>query len=670
MKYIDVAIDNKSEHTDTLYTYGCRDDRVQIGQKVYVPFGLGNKVREAYVFRILDKPEREYKNLKYAEALDEEICLDREIISTCMWMRRRYLCKYIDAVKCFTPAGSRSKRGKERNPYEGAEGEDPGVPELSRQQRAALQPIGDAIGRKLHQRFLLYGVTGSGKTEVYMRATQKCLDEGRQVIMLVPEISLTTQIIQRFIGRFGADTIAVLHSRLSLGERYDEWMRIKTGKVSVVIGARSAVFAPLADIGMVILDEEHEATYKSDMTPKYDAVEVALKRLQEHKGVLLCGSATPGVSTYYRSQMGIYKRLELTERYNQVALPQVEVVDMRKELKDGNKTIISRVLDREMETALKKKQQIILFLNRRGYSTFISCRECGAVLKCPSCGISLTYHKEDGVAVCHYCGYTQEPPTRCPSCNSKYIRYFGTGTEKVEEQVRELFPEAVIQRLDLDSTRRKGSIEAILKRFKKGKIDILVGTQLVAKGLDFRNVGLVGIISADVTLNIPDFRSPERTFQLITQAAGRAGRGDETGRVIIQSYTPDNYAVRFAAQQDYKGFFDAEIQLRSYMGYPPFSDLIQLVFSSKEEEKARAAAELWYEKVRQALGEAEQERIFRPQPAPMNKIKDTYRYCMLLKCPQGKRKLYTETLQQIREREKIKKKEYAVTVDINPYSFV
>lgn len=670
MKYIDVAIDNKSEHTDTLYTYGCRDDRVQIGQKVYVPFGLGNKVRDAYVFRVSDEPEKEYKNLKYAEALDEEVCLGKEIIDTCSWMKRRYLCKYIDAVKCFTPAGSSSKRGKERNPYKGAQGEEAGPPELNSQQKAVLQPISEAIERKLHQRFLLYGVTGSGKTEVYMRAAQKCLDKGRQVIMLVPEISLTTQIIQRFIGRFGAERIAVLHSRLSLGERHDEWMRIKEGQVSIVIGARSAVFAPLADIGMIILDEEHEATYKSDMTPKYDAVEVALKRLQQHRGILLCGSATPGVSTYYRSQQGIYKRLELTERYNQVALPQVEVIDMRRELKDGNKTIVSRALDREMARALEKKQQIILFLNRRGYSTFISCRECGTVLKCPSCGISLTYHKEEERAVCHYCGYEEEPPARCPSCGSRYIRYFGTGTEKVEEQVKELFPEAVIQRLDLDSTRRKGSIESILTRFRKGKIDILVGTQLVAKGLDFRNVGLVGIISADVTLNIPDFRSPERTFQLITQAAGRAGRGDETGRVIIQSYTPDNYAVRFAAQQDYKSFFDAEIQLRSYMGYPPFSDLIQLVFSSKEEDAAKAAADLWHEKITAALGQAEQEQIFRPQPAPMNKIKDTYRYCMLLKCPQGKRKAYTEALGHIKETEKIKKREYAVTVDINPYSFV
>lgn len=670
MKYIDVAIDNKSEHTDTLYTYGCEEDQVRVGQKASVPFGRGDRVREAYVFQVSDQLEQEYQNLKYAESLDEDICLTEEIMETCRWMKTRYLCKYIDAVKCFTPAGSKSKRGKQRNPYQDAEGESGEIPELTAQQAAALKPIKQAIRARQHRRFLLYGVTGSGKTEVYMRAAAKCLEEGRKVIMLVPEISLTKQVIGRFIGRFGAEQIAVLHSRLSLGERYDEWSRIKKGMVNIVIGARSAVFAPFENIGLIILDEEHEATYKSDMTPKYDAVEVALKRLQQHKGVLLCGSATPSIATFYRSKQGIYERLELTKRYNQVALPEVEVADMRDELRAGNKTIISRALYSAMEKALAKKQQIILFLNRRGYSTFISCRECGAVLKCPDCGISLTYHKAGGRVACHYCGYEEEPPETCPDCGSRYIRYFGTGTEKVEEIVSDFFPEAVIERLDLDSTKRKGSIDRVLDRFKKEKIHILIGTQLVAKGLDFRNVGLVGVISADVTLNIPDFRSAERTFQLITQAAGRAGRGDEPGKVVIQSYQPENYAVQMAAKQDYDSFYKEEIQLRKYMEYPPYSDLIQIVFSSKEEERAKAAAEKWHEKIIEALKAEKKGRVFQPQAAPMNKIKDTYRYCMLIKCPQGKRRSYTSALLKIKEADKIKKKEYAVTVDINPYSFV
>ena len=669
MKYIDVAIDNKSDQTDLLYTYGCREDGIKVGQKIQVPFGRGDKLREAYVFEVSSHLKEEYRNLKYAGEPDPDICLTEETIRTCRWMKRRYLCRYIDAVKCFTPSGSKSKRGRQRKPYADLTGETSPSPRLTQEQAAALAEIEKSLKEGVHSRFLLHGVTGSGKTEVYMRAAGRCLELNRQVIMLVPEISLTSQVIERFVGRFGADRVAVLHSRLSLGERYDEWMRIRKGEVQIVIGARSAVFAPFDRIGLIILDEEHEATYKSDMTPKYDTVEVALKRLQEHKGVLLAGSATPGVATYYRCRQGIYRCLELTERYNRVALPEVEVADMREELKAGNKSMISRRLYQLMKESLEKKQQIILFLNRRGYSTFISCRECGTVCRCPGCGISLTYHKEEQRAVCHYCGYEEEPPSVCPECGSKYIRYFGSGTEKVEEAVSSFFPEAQVQRLDLDAARRKGSIDSILNRFRKGKTDILIGTQLVAKGLDFRNVGLVGIISADVTLNIPDFRSPERTFQLITQAAGRAGRGEETGKVIIQSYTPENYAVQLAAEQDYKGFFETEIRMRQYMEYPPFSDLIQVVFSSKEESRAAAGAEKWYEKMTAALGD-EAGRVFPPQAAPVNKIKDTYRHCMLIKCPQGKRAFYTKLLGQIKEEERGKKKTFTATVDINPYSFI
>lgn len=670
MKYIDVVIDNKSEHTDVLYTYGCENDDIRVGQKVYVPFARGNKVREAYVFSVSDEPDKEYKNLKYVDSADEDICLNQEMIDTCKWMKHRYLCKYIDAVKCFTPAGSKSKRGKERNPYKDAEGEPVTVDQLTSEQLHAVGKITAAIDGNRHERFLLHGVTGSGKTEVYMRAAQHCTEQGKSVIMLVPEISLTTQIIDRFIGRFGAERIAVLHSKLSMGERYDEWTRIRNGQVDIVIGARSAVFAPLENLGLILIDEEHETTYKSDMTPKYDTVEVALKRLQVHKGVLVCGSATPSVVTNYRAEQGIYTKLQLTERYNRVALPEVEVVDMRHELKSGNKTMISQTLYDEIGENLKQGKQIILFLNRRGYSTFISCRECGTVLECPHCGISLTYHKENDRARCHYCGHEIIPPKKCPDCGSKYIRYFGVGTEKVEETVKEMFPEAAVERLDLDSVKKKGSIDALLNRFRKGKTDILIGTQLVAKGLDFRNVGLVGIISADVTLHIPDFRSPERTFQLITQAAGRAGRGDDVGRVIIQSYTPENYAVQRAAAQDYSGFYDEEVQLRQMMGYPPYSDLFQLVFASKSESAAKQGAELWYQQITEMLSEDESMNVLRPQPAHMNKIKETYRYCMLIKCPQGRRRSYAETLEIIKEKNKDKKSTYTVTADINPYSFV
>ena len=441
----------------------------------------------------------------------------------------------------------------------------------------------------------------------------------------------------------------------------------------VILGARSAVFLPFQKLGLVIVDEEHETTYKSDYTPKYDTVEVAIKRLKDadNRGILLLGSATPSVVTYSRGKEGIYKIIKLTERYNKVELPHVSVVDMRTELKAGNKSIISRELYTSMKAQLAEKKQVMLFLNRRGYSTFVSCRECGYVAKCPTCGLSLTYHKKGDKVVCHYCGHRQEALTRCPDCGSRYIRYFGSGTEKVEETISQMFPDAVSERLDLDSVKKKGELERKLKAFKSGKTDILIGTQLIAKGLDFKNVGLVGIISADVALNIPDFRSPERTFQLITQAAGRAGRGEEPGKVIIQTYSPEHYAVTFAAAQDYEGFYGTEIQLRKYMSYPPYSDLIQIVFTSDEQQAALAGAEDWYGRLMNAMKPEDRSSVFAPQEAYMSKIKDVYRYSMLIKCLKGKRREYSNIIEYLKEEDRRKRnKKYTAVVDINPYSFV
>lgn len=525
-------------------------------------------------------------------------------------------------------------------------------------------------------RFLLHGVTGSGKTEIYIRAAQQVLEQGRNVIVLVPEIALTGQIIDRFIGRFGSGKVAVLHSKLSLGERYDQWKKVRDGcdgDGQIVIGARSAVFAPLENIGLIVIDEEHETTYKSDHTPKYDTIEVALKRVQDkdNNGILLLGSATPSVVSYQRAQEGIYELLELTERYNKVVLPEVSIVDMREELKRGNRSIISSELCSKMKDTLEAGRQVILFLNRRGYSTFVSCRECGYVARCPGCGLSLTYHKAGGQAVCHYCGYHEPAPNKCPECGSKYIRYFGSGTEKLEEAVSDLFPEYTAERLDLDTVKRKGELTRKLKAFRSGKTQILIGTQIIAKGLDFRNVGLSGIVSADVSLNIPDFRSPERTFQLITQAAGRAGRGDSQGHVVIQTYSPEHYAVAFASQHDYKGFFETEKQLRAYMGYPPYSDLFQIVFTAKREDAAKDGAESWYERIRGRMAREDQEMVFPPQQAYLGKIKDVYRYSMLIKCPQGRRAEYSRIVAAVREEDiEKKKKNYTAIVDINPYSFI
>lgn len=676
MKYANLVIDNKSDQTDQLYTYGVKDD-AKIGSKVYVPFARSRNLREAYVVETDGHSGEELgKRLRYIEKVDDDVSLSEEMIRTALWMKKRYICRLIDAVNCFTPVGEKARRGQRKNPFAEEKGEPSSVKELTLQQAQILQRIGEAAKAKKHMRFLLHGVTGSGKTEIYIRAAQQVLEQGRNVIVLVPEIALTGQIIDRFIGRFGSGKVAVLHSKLSLGERYDQWKKVRDGcdgDGQIVIGARSAVFAPLENIGLIVIDEEHETTYKSDHTPKYDTIEVALKRVQDkdNNGILLLGSATPSVVSYQRAQEGIYELLELTERYNKVVLPEISIVDMREELKRGNRSIISSELCSKMKDTLEAGRQVILFLNRRGYSTFVSCRECGYVARCPGCGLSLTYHKAGGQAVCHYCGYHEPAPNKCPECGSKYIRYFGSGTEKLEEAVSDLFPEYAAERLDLDTVKRKGELTRKLKAFRSGKTQILIGTQIIAKGLDFRNVGLSGIVSADVSLNIPDFRSPERTFQLITQAAGRAGRGDSQGHVVIQTYSPEHYAVAFASQHDYKGFFETEKQLRAYMGYPPYSDLFQIVFTAKREDAAKDGAESWYERIRGRMAREDQEMVFPPQQAYLGKIKDIYRYSMLIKCPQGLRAEYSRIVAAVREEDiEKKKKDYTAIVDINPYSFI
>lgn len=676
MKYANLVIDNKSDQTDQLYTYGVKDD-AKIGSKVYVPFARSRNLREAYVVETDEHSgDGLGKRLRYIEKVDDDVSLSEEMIRTALWMKKRYICRLIDAVNCFTPVGEKARRGQRKNPFAEEKGEPSSVKELTLQQAQILQRTGEAAKAKKHMRFLLHGVTGSGKTEIYIRAAQQVLEQGRNVIVLVPEIALTGQIIDRFIGRFGSGKVAVLHSKLSLGERYDQWKKVRDGcdrDGQIVIGARSAVFAPLENIGLIVIDEEHETTYKSDHTPKYDTIEVALKRVQDkdNNGILLLGSATPSVVSYQRAQEGIYELLELTERYNKVVLPEISIVDMREELKRGNRSIISSELCSKMKDTLEAGRQVILFLNRRGYSTFVSCRECGYVARCPGCGLSLTYHKAGGQAVCHYCGYHEPAPNKCPECGSKYIRYFGSGTEKLEEAVSDLFPEYAAERLDLDTVKRKGELTRKLKAFRSGKTQILIGTQIIAKGLDFRNVGLSGIVSADVSLNIPDFRSPERTFQLITQAAGRAGRGDSQGHVVIQTYSPEHYAVAFASQHDYKGFFETEKQLRAYMGYPPYSDLFQIVFTAKMEDAAKDGAESWYKRIRGRMARGDQEMVFPPQQAYLGKIKDIYRYSMLIKCPQGRRQEYSRIVAAVREEDiEKKKKDYTAIVDINPYSFI
>lgn len=689
MKYADIVIDNRTDSTDHPYTYACGDlDDIRVGSKVFVPFAKSRSLREGYVLAVLEEKDLEGRidakrrsGIRGIDHADADISLTEESVRTAVWMRGRYVCRYIDALRCFTPPGRRRSRRTavpERElPAVIASGdgssneEQEAVRVLTEEQTAVLEQIKEAIDRGAHARFLLHGVTGSGKTEVYIRAVQQTIALGKSAIVLVPEISLTPQIIQRFSAVFGEEKIAVAHSKLTLRQRYDQWQRVRSGEVKIVIGARSAVFAPVRNLGLIVIDEEHESTYKSDFTPKYDTTEVAIKRLadRDNQGVLLLGSATPSVATFSRANEGIYQLLPMHRRYNEVELPEVTVADMRRELRDGNRSMISRQLCEQMQEQLDAGRQIMLLQNRRGYSTFVSCRECGHVAVCPHCGLSLTYHRSSGRLACHYCGYEQDVPSACPECGSKYIRYFGSGTEKVEETVQEMFPSAVTDRIDLDSVSRRGELNRRLRAFGKGDTDILIGTQMIAKGLDFRNVGLVGIISADLALNIPDYRSPERAFQLITQAAGRAGRGDRKGSVVIQTYNPDHYAIVFAAAQDYEGFFREEQEFRRLMKYPPFSDMIQVLFTARESDAAEAGAVSWYERMRQHMEPAERGNVLSPQPAYMGKIRDTYRYSLVIRCPKGKRNEYTQRLRTLKEEDARRRAGYLAVVDINPYSF-
>ena len=467
-------------------------------------------------------------------------------------------------------------------------------PVLMPGQARAVEELTDALETG-GGRFLLHGVTGSGKTEVYIRVVREVLAQGRTAIVLVPEIALTPQMVSWFHARFGADA-AVLHSRLSAGERYDEWRRIRRGEARVVIGARSAVFAPVENLGVIVVDEEHEHTYQSDKRPRYDAREVAWERAQHAGAVLLLGSATPSITTYMRAMPGVRREnrialIELDGRVKNRPLPEVELVDMRAEFQQGNNSVLSGKLAAALQDCLDKGQQAMLLINRRGYSSFVSCRSCGYVVKCPHCDVSMTYHQSEGMLMCHYCGETTEPPRRCPECGSPYIKHFGAGTEKVQEEVLRRFPDAVCLRMDNDTTREKDAHEKILTEFREGRANVLVGTQMIAKGLDFPKETLVGEVAADMSLNLPDYRSVERTFQLITQVAGRAGRADLPGRVIVQTYDPDHYGIQMSAAQDYRAFYNRESTYRRQGLYPPFTDIMRIVFSGKDAEAVQKAAE-------------------------------------------------------------------------------
>ncbi len=567
------------------------------------------------------KSEKQIKLLNYLfenngigiKTLEENTCISKAIMKT---LEKNGFIKF-------------EEKRINRNPFKNKNIQKDKKLVLNKEQKEIYNQIEFMLENNEFAEFLLYGITGAGKTEVYLQVIEKVLKLGKRAIVLVPEISLTPQMVDRFLARFG-DCIAVLHSKLSNGERFDEWSKIQNGDAKIIIGARSAIFAPVKDLGVIIVDEEHDSSYKSDSTPRYDAKDLARYICKKSEIPLILGSATPDICDYYKAKKNEKELVVLTKRANSASLPNVEIIDLRNELAEGNRSMISYRLHEEIIENKKRNKQTILFLNRRGYSTFIMCRDCGYTVKCKNCNIAMTYHLYENKLKCHYCGYEKQAVKVCPECNSKNIKYFGTGTQKLENEIKKLFPDMSTIRMDIDTVSKKNSHEEILNKFKNENIDILIGTQMIVKGHHFPNVTLVGIIAADTSLNMGDYRAAEKTFQTITQVAGRAGRDKEQGKVILQTYNPDNYSIICGQKQDYELFFSQEIMLRKRLNYPPFCDIITIKFQSTNEKEIKKVSEYIYKLLqKQNFLNC---NIYKPVPSPIDKINNQYRWRIIIKC--------------------------------------
>ena len=713
----EVIIDSNVSKLNKTFDYEIPADlNIQIGSRVFVPFGSKKELDEGIVVNIKEKSE--YKVKQIAGLQEEQI--DDNYIELAKWMGHRYFCNIAECLKLMLPPGRTSKnvnnriKEKKANCINLAKSKDEIKEAIenklikSEKQKRVLEfmlnndnvtyqdiniftdatssvinalvkkgyiskdevsiernpLVNESVARteklkltdeqknaieqiKNSGEYLIYGVTGSGKTEIYLQLIEKNLLQGKSSIMLVPEISLTPQTVNRFIARFGSEKIAILHSKLSIGERFDEWNRIKNGKAKIIIGARSAIFAPAQNLGMIIIDEEHDESYSSEMSPRYNTIEVAEFISKKFEIPLVMGSATPDMRSFYKAKNNQIKLLTLTKRANNSTLPNVKIVDMRNELANGNKSMISKDLREAIQRNIENNHQTILFLNRRGFSTFVMCRDCGYTVKCKRCNITLTYHKEENKLKCHYCGYEQKVVTECPECHSKNIKFFGAGTQKLEEEVKTMFPTATTIRMDIDSVSKKNSYEEILNEFKDKNINILIGTQMVVKGHHFPNVTLVGVITADTDLNMGDFRASEKTFQTLTQVSGRAGRGNEKGNVIIQTYNPDNYAIEYAKTQNFDLFYNTEISIRKELKYPPFCDIIVINMSSKNKNDLQVSIKNIHSFLKdKVINEKFGVLLYSPVTCPIDKIKDRYRMRILIKCLYDKKmnRLINETM--------------------------
>lgn len=588
MRYANIIIDISHEAVDRPFTYIIPEEMEESchpGTRVRVPFGNGNSLRVGYIVDVTEHPQVPIARLKEIESIVlEQDETDSKLIELAYYMKKQYGSTMINALKTVLPTKKKYRVRKQDVSLDEALDDTLDI-SLNDEQMSVTEDFIKEYDSGIRKTYLLHGVTGSGKTEVYIELIRHVVSKGQACIVLIPEIGLTYQTVMRFRRYFG-DRVAIMNSTLSAGTRYEHCLKAKNGEIDVIIGPRSALFTPFRNVGLIVIDEEHEGTYKSENMPRYHAREVAIKLAGMHDASVVLGSATPSICSYYRALAGEYKLYELRNRAGKGRLPAVDIVDLRKELAEGNRSIFSRRLKELISDRLSRGEQIMLFINRRGYAGFVSCRACGEVVKCPHCDVSLSEHRNIGKLVCHYCGYETVKPSKCPACGSKYISSFKAGTEQIESEIKKMFPQARTLRMDADTTKQKDSYERILGAFRKREADVLIGTQMIVKGHDYPGVTLVGAIAADIGLASGDYGAAERNFALLAQAAGRAGRGEQAGNVVIQTYQPDHYSIVHAANHDYKAFYNEEIIYREISHYPPVCNIMAVMVASKDEKEA------------------------------------------------------------------------------------
>ena len=621
--YADVIVDISHKAVDRTFSYRIPkelEEEVTVGTPVMIPFGQSTRPRKGYVISVSETtPWEESKVKSISRVSVGRLPVESRMIKLAAWMREKYGCTMISALNAVMPVKEKVRRTAQRIDVRRFEPEFLPVEALNEDQKKAFGTFAEDWDQGQRNTYLLHGVTGSGKTEVYLRMAKKVIEEGRSVIVLVPEIALTYQTVARFRTAFH-DRIAILHSGLSRGEKYREFQQVQEGAVDIMIGPRSALFAPFSNLGLIIIDEEHDGAYKSDTTPKYHAREVAVERSRLEDAAVVLGSATPAVESYRAAEEGEYRLLTLPNRAEQQELAEVDVIDLREELRAGNRNILSRKLYTEMQEAFGRGEQVMLFLNRRGMSSFVSCRSCGEAIRCPKCDVTLALHGKDTL-LCHYCGHTEKMKTECPACGSKLIGGYGIGTERVEQEMHRLFPDVSTIRMDRDTTQKKGAHGELLQAFHDGRAQCLIGTQMIVKGHDFPKVTVVGILLADLGFFDSDFRSGERCFALLTQAAGRAGRGDRPGHVVIQTYKPEHYVIQTAKEQDYLQFYSYEMAYRRLLGYPPVNHMLGILITAREEKEAEDAAVKLAELIKGSEGIV----VTGPGPAYISRMNDIFR---------------------------------------------